>query len=34
MRNNSFGKTLGAEVEATIPQLYSADEVVMIARNV
>lgn len=29
-----YRKTLGAEVEATIPQLYSADEVVMIARNV
>lgn len=29
-----FRKTLGAEVESTIPQFYSADEVVMIARNV
>lgn len=29
-----YGKTLGAEVEATISNLYSADEVVMVARNV
>lgn len=27
-------KTLGAEVEVTIPDLYSADEVIMIARYV
>ncbi len=29
-----YRETLGAEVEATIPNLYSADEVLMIARNV
>ncbi len=29
-----YRKTLGAEVEATISNLYSADEVLMIARNI
>lgn len=29
-----YKKTLGAEVEATISNLYSADEVIMIARNI
>lgn len=29
-----YKKTLGAEVEATIENLYSADEVIMIARDV
>lgn len=29
-----YKSTLGAEVEATISNLYSADEVLMIARNV
>lgn len=29
-----YKSTLGAEVETTISQLYSADEVLMIARNV
>ncbi|PMN65420.1 3-oxoacyl-ACP synthase [Enterovibrio norvegicus] len=29
-----YKKTLGAEVEVTIPDLYSADEVIMIARYV
>jgi ribosomal protein S18 acetylase RimI-like enzyme len=29
-----YKETLGAEVEATISNLYSADEVLMIARNV
>jgi len=29
-----YRKTLGAEIEATISNLYSADEVLMIARNV
>ncbi len=29
-----YKKTLGAEVEATIKNLYSADEILMIARNV
>ncbi|WP_070964347.1 GNAT family N-acetyltransferase [Vibrio sonorensis] len=29
-----YRSTLGAEVEFTIPNLYSADEVLMIARNV
>ncbi len=28
-----YRKTLGAKVEATLPSLYSADEVFMIARN-
>ena len=28
-----YRKTLGAEVEATLPALYSADEVVMVARD-
>jgi ribosomal protein S18 acetylase RimI-like enzyme len=28
-----YRKTLGAQVEAVIPNLYSADEVIMIARN-
>lgn len=28
-----YASTLGAQVAATIPQLYSADEVLMIARN-
>jgi hypothetical protein len=26
-------KTLGAEIEAKVPSLYSADEVLMVARN-
>lgn len=29
-----YRETLGAEVETTISNLYSADEVLMIARNV
>ena len=29
-----YKRVLGAEVEATITNLYSADEVIMIARNV
>ncbi|WP_338049718.1 GNAT family N-acetyltransferase [Psychromonas antarctica] len=29
-----YKKTLGAEIETTIKNLYSADEVLMIARNV
>ena len=29
-----YRKTIGAEVECTIRDLYSADEVIMIARNV
>lgn len=29
-----YKSTLGAEVEATISNLYSADEVLMIARNI
>jgi len=29
-----YKNILGAEVEATIPDLYSADEVVLVARNV
>ncbi|MEF1228663.1 N-acetyltransferase, partial [Vibrio fortis] len=29
-----YKSTLGAEVETTISNLYSADEVLMIARNV
>ncbi|MCP3674319.1 MAG: GNAT family N-acetyltransferase [Gammaproteobacteria bacterium] len=29
-----YKQTLGAEVEATISNLYSADEVIMVARNV
>jgi ribosomal protein S18 acetylase RimI-like enzyme len=28
-----YRKALGAEVEATIPSLYSADEVIMVARD-
>ena len=28
-----YRKTLGAEVEATVPSLYSADEVIMVARD-
>ncbi len=28
-----YKNTLGAEVETTIPNLYSADEVIMVARN-
>jgi ribosomal protein S18 acetylase RimI-like enzyme len=28
-----YRKTLGAEVEATLPSLYSADEVIMVARD-
>ncbi|MCW8344610.1 GNAT family N-acetyltransferase [Vibrio sp. ZSDZ65] len=31
---NLYKSTLGAEVEATISNLYSADEVLMVARNV
>ena len=31
---NLYKRTLGAEVEATISNLYSADEVFMVARNV
>lgn len=31
---NLYESALGAEVEATISNLYSADEVLMIARNV
>jgi hypothetical protein len=29
-----YQKTLGAQVESTITDLYSADEVLMLARNV
>jgi ribosomal protein S18 acetylase RimI-like enzyme len=28
-----YRKTLGAEIEASVPSLYSADEVLMVARN-
>ena len=31
---NLYRTTLGAEVEATLCNLYSADELIMIARNV